>query len=48
MSRFWRYTLIILGLMVVCCSVVILVYALWPVETIDVQATIEPTLFVVP
>jgi hypothetical protein len=35
-------------LMVVCCSLAILVYVLWPVETINVQGTIEPTLFVRP
>jgi hypothetical protein len=48
MPRFWRTTLIILGLIVVGCSLAILVYALLPVETVDLQATIEPTLFVVP
>jgi hypothetical protein len=48
MSRLPRSALIILGLMVVCFSLAILVYTLWPIETIDVQGTIEPTLFVVP
>jgi hypothetical protein len=48
MPRFWRITLIIIGLMVVGCSLVILAYTLLPVETLDMQATVEPTLFVVP
>ena len=48
MPRFWRNALIIIGLLIFCGSVALLVYATWPVETIGIQATIEPTLFVSP
>ena len=48
MPRFWRNALIIIGLLIVCGSVALLVYAAWPVETMGIQTTIEPTHFVSP
>lgn len=48
MSRPIRITLILLGLLIICCSLVILVYINWPTEVESLQATLEPTLFISP
>ncbi len=48
MSRRLRLTLLLFGLALMCCSLVALAYAFWPVEGLRVQATLAPTLFVPP
>jgi hypothetical protein len=48
MPRSLRLLLICVGLLVLCCSVVALGYALWPVEMVRVQTTLAPTLFRAP
>ncbi len=48
MSRRLRLTLILVGLALVLCSLAALMYSFWPAETANLQATVEPTLFVAP
>jgi hypothetical protein len=48
MSRRLRFALLALGLLFVCCSLVALAYAYWPVEGLRAQATVAPTLFAPP
>ena len=48
MSRPWRFVLVFLGLTIICCSLMVLAYVYWPVDVQNVQATLEPTLFVSP
>jgi len=48
MSRSVRISLILLGLLIICCSLAILIYAAWPVDSQNLQATLEPTLFISP
>jgi hypothetical protein len=48
MSRRLRLILVLVGLALAFCSLVALTYAFWPVEIANLQATIEPTLFVAP
>jgi hypothetical protein len=43
-----RLALFILGLAIVLCSLAALAYAFWPVQGLEVQATLEPTLFAPP
>jgi len=43
-----RLALFIIGLMVLLCSLAALAYAFWPVEGLEVQTTLEPTLFAPP
>jgi hypothetical protein len=45
MPRSLRLLLLTLGLLFLCCALVALAYALWPVETTQLQATLAPTLF---
>lgn len=40
-----RRLLIVLGLVVVICSLAALVYAFWPIEALQEQAPLVPTLF---
>lgn len=48
MSRPLRISLLILGLVLLCCSAIALAYAYWPIEPTSVGATLEPTLFTPP
>lgn len=48
MSRRLRITLILLGLIAACLSLVLITYGLIPVETLRDQATLAPTLFAPP
>jgi hypothetical protein len=48
MSRPARIVLILLALLLVCCSLLIMAYANWPVETMRAQATLAPTLLTPP
>jgi hypothetical protein len=43
-----RMLVIVLGLIVVLCSVSALAYAFWPLEALREQAPLAPTLFVPP
>jgi hypothetical protein len=43
-----RLALFIIGLMVLLCSLAALAYAFWPVEGLQVQSILEPTLFAPP
>jgi len=48
MSRRWRIFLLLWGLSLVCCSLVAWLYAFWPVDVANLQATLAPTIFVAP
>ncbi|MBN2548261.1 MAG: hypothetical protein JXB15_03820 [Anaerolineales bacterium] len=48
MKRNVRILLMILGLLVACCSLLALGYALWPLAAGELQATLAPTLFAPP
>jgi hypothetical protein len=48
MSRSARISLIILGLLIICCSLAVLISSNWPVDMESIQVTLEPTLFVAP
>ena len=48
MSRRLRLTLAILGLVIACLSLIAVLYALWPVDTLRDQFPHAPTLFVPP
>lgn len=48
MSRPIRFILVIIGLLLVCCSLIVLVYAFWPTEMLRTEATLVPTFFVPP
>ncbi len=43
-----RLLLIVLGLMILLCSLAALAYAYWPVEVLREQAPLSPTLFAPP
>lgn len=43
-----RLVLIIIGVLIITCSVLALVYAFAPIDTQQVQATLAPTLFTPP
>lgn len=45
MSRKLRLSLLILGLVLLCSSLIALAYAYWPIDTAIVGVTLEPTLF---
>ncbi len=47
-SRSRRIALILLGLVLFFVSLAALLYISWPVESIQLQATLQPTLFVSP
>jgi len=47
-SRPFRFALVVLGLLILCCSLAALVYAFWPVQGASLQATIAPTLLAPP
>ncbi len=40
-----RLILLSLSLLLLCCALLALAYAFWPVETTRLQATLAPTLF---
>ncbi|MFC1996727.1 hypothetical protein ACFLXI_03850 [Chloroflexota bacterium] len=48
MSRSARVRLIIIGLLIICCSLVILIASNWPSDTGSIYVTLEPTLFISP
>jgi len=48
MSRRTRLAILILGLLLLGCSLAALAYAYWPVDTSSIQATLEPTMFAPP
>ena len=48
MNRRLRILLIGLGLLVACCSLLALGYALWPLAAGEFQATLAPTVFAPP
>ena len=48
MSTRVRVLLFSLGIVITLCSLTALVYAFWPVQAVEVQATLAPTLFAPP
>ncbi len=48
MSKRTRTLILLIGLTLVCFAALALVYAVWPVENVSLQATLAPTLFVAP
>ena len=48
MSRPWRFILVFLGLSIICCALMVLAYVFWPVAVQNIQATLEPSLFISP
>jgi hypothetical protein len=48
LSRPALVVLVILGLLIACCSLAALAYALWPLSGISIQATVSPTLLAPP
>ena len=48
MSRRSRLALAAVGLAIVCLSLVVLVYAFWPLEGLREQFRLAPTLFAPP
>lgn len=47
-SRRLRFTILLVSLVLVCLSMVLLVYAAWPGEVLREQATLAPTVFIPP
>jgi hypothetical protein len=47
-SRKPRIFLLLLGLLLVFCSLAALLYSFWPIEGTSVQATLVPTLLAPP
>ena len=47
-SRRLRITLMLAGLVLVCLSLVLLAYALWPAQVLREQTTLAPTVFAPP
>lgn len=47
-SRSRRWALVLMGLALVCISLAALLYLYWPAETMQLQVTLQPTLFVSP
>jgi hypothetical protein len=45
MPRSLRLLLFTCGLLLMCCALIALAYALWPAESTRLQATLAPTLF---
>jgi hypothetical protein len=43
-----QIVLVFIGLVLVCISVAVLFYIFWPTEPLQLQATLQPTLFVSP
>jgi len=43
-----RILIIILGLILICLSLIALGFAIWPIDISNVQSTLEPTLFAPP
>jgi hypothetical protein len=48
MSRRWRFILVVLGLAIICCSLMVLGYVYLPAGTQNITATLQPTLFISP
>ncbi len=48
MTRSARLAILIVGLLILACSLAALAYAVWPVPELTVQATLSPTLFAPP
>lgn len=48
MNKRTRLILLGMGVLIVLCSLVALVYAFWPEESLRTQATLAPTLLVPP
>lgn len=48
MSRSLRILIILLGLLLICCSLAVLISINLPGEVESLQATLEPTLFISP
>lgn len=48
MSRRVRLMLALLGLIIAALSAVVLVYAVWPVDTLRDQVQLSPTVFAPP
>ena len=48
MPRVLRISLIVLGILLICCSLAVLIFSYWPVDVETIQATLEPTLFISP
>jgi len=46
--RNFRRVVIVLGLVIILCSLVALAYAFWPLEALREQAPLAPTLFAPP
>ena len=45
MSVRLRLAILVIGLLILVCSLAALAYAFWPVEALQVKATLAPTLF---
>jgi|MudIll2142460700_1097286.scaffolds.fasta_scaffold22564_2 hypothetical protein len=48
MPRRLGLPLLIVGLLIVCISILALAYAFWPVDVVQVEATLAPTLLAPP
>ena len=43
-----RFVLVFIGLALVCISLAVLLYVFWPTESVQLQATLQPTVVVSP
>jgi hypothetical protein len=48
MSTRLRLALAVTGLIILCCALLALGYALWPIDDSSLQSTLAPTLFTPP
>ncbi|MFN2233792.1 MAG: hypothetical protein ACK2U1_06150 [Anaerolineales bacterium] len=48
MSSTTRKGLIVIGLLIICCSLAVLIWISWPTEIDSILVTLEPTLFTSP
>jgi hypothetical protein len=48
MKRNLRITLLIIGIIVICCSLLALSYVFWPLADSSMQSTLAPTLLTPP
>ena len=46
--RNFRWVIIVLGVVIILCSLAALAYAFWPLEMLREQAPLAPTLFAPP
>lgn len=46
--RNFRWLVIVLGIVIILCSLAALAYAFWPLELLREQAPLAPTLFAPP